>query len=157
MNHTCSLVGADHVARPAGRWCRQSLFSSACSTASSAPPEICSCASSRREIWTGTSSRAAGGRSMRVSLGDVGRHGDAMPPSSLDALGEQVHQLQLLLGVLVEQQVQLVERRPDDLPVVLLVHVVEGDRVGQHLVQQFARSLRGLPHRGRPAGGAAVP
>jgi len=36
---------------------------------------------------------------------------------TLDALGEEVDQLELLTGVLVEGQVELVEGRPRDVPV----------------------------------------
>jgi hypothetical protein len=36
---------------------------------------------------------------------------------TLDALGEEVDQLELLTGVLVESQVELVEGRPRDVPV----------------------------------------
>ena len=92
-------------------------------------------ASSRREIWTGTSSLPRGGRWMRVSLGYVAAHGDGDAAEKLDALGDGVDHLDLLVEVLVEEQMKLVEGRAGDLPVVLLVHVAEGDRVGEQLVE----------------------
>jgi hypothetical protein len=45
----------------------------------------------------------------------------AIPPKGLHALGDFIHQRQLLVGVLVEQEVQLVEGHPTHEPMVLLV------------------------------------
>ena len=56
-------------------------------------------------------------------LRDVGGHGHTDPAEDLYPLGDQVHQLGLLAVVLVEEQVELIERMPGYLPVVLLVHV----------------------------------
>src|SRR5207244_11064893 len=53
-------------------------------------------------------------------------------------------QLELLLGMLVEQQVQLVEGRAGDQPVVLLVERVQDRGVGQDLVEQLAAFLSRL-------------
>src|SRR2546421_4491090 len=53
------------------------------------------------------------------------------PISTLDALGERVHQVTLL----VEQKVQLVKGRSGHLPVMLPVHVRQRFRVHQHLVE----------------------
>ena len=74
----------------------------------------------------------------RRQLGGVARVTDGDPAEALDPLGEQVDDLGLLLGVLVEQQVELVEGRPGDEPVVLLVERVEDHRVGEDLVEQPA-------------------
>ena len=57
----------------------------------------------------------------RGQLGGMPRIADGDPAQALDALGEEVDELELLLGVLVEQQVELVEGRAGDEPVVLLV------------------------------------
>ncbi len=74
----------------------------------------------------------------RGQLGRVARVTDGDPAEALDSLGEQIDQLALLLGVLVEEQVELVEGRPGDEPVVLLVERIEDHRVGEDLVQQSA-------------------
>jgi hypothetical protein len=63
-------------------------------------------------------------------------HGDAT--QRLHSLGHQVDQRELLGGVLVQQQVELVEGVAAHQPVVLLVEVVEDDRVGQRLVERLA-------------------
>ena len=47
----------------------------------------------------------------RGQLGGVARVADGDATQALDPLGEQVDELELLLGVLVEQQVELVEGR----------------------------------------------
>ena len=64
----------------------------------------------------------------------------------MNPLGDGIDQLVLLPVVLVEEEVQLIERRPRHLPVVLLVEITQRDRVGQQLVQVlytfFARVLR---------------
>jgi len=56
-------------------------------------------------------------------------------PEELDALGDCVDHLDLLVKVLVEEKVELVKGRAGDLPVVLLVHVTQGDGVGEELVE----------------------
>ena len=76
-------------------------------------------------------------------LGDVGRHREADPAEHLDPLGEHVDQFVLLLVVLVVEEVQLVEGRARDLPVVLLVHVAKGHRVGEKLLEIRRRSSAG--------------
>ena len=58
-----------------------------------------------------------------------------MPPSSWIRSAMLIDQLVLLVVMLVEQQMQLVERRSGDLPVVLLVQVAQRHRVGKELVQ----------------------
>jgi len=77
-------------------------------------------------------------------LRHVGRHGDADTAQHHDPLGDQVHQLALLVEVLVEQQVQRVEGGAGYLPVVLLVQVAERDGVREQLVEVG----RALPARG---------
>ena len=71
-------------------------------------------------------------------LGRVARIADRDAAEALDALGEQVDQLGLLLVVLVEEQVQLIEGRAGDQPVVLLVEAGEDHAVGEDLVEQLA-------------------
>ena len=66
------------------------------------------------------------------------RVADRDPTEGLHPLGEIIHQRELLAGVLVQQQMQLVEGRPAHQPVVLLVQRVENLRVGQELVQALA-------------------
>ena len=68
-------------------------------------------------------------------LGDVVRHREAHPAQQLNPLGDLVDQVVLLLVVLVEQQMQQIESRPGDLPVVLLVQIAQGDRIGEQLVE----------------------
>ena len=77
-------------------------------------------------------------------LGGVARVADGDPAEGLDPLGQHVDDLGLLLGVLVEQQVELVEGRPGDQPVVLLVERVEDHRVGQDLVEEPAALRSGV-------------
>ena len=89
----------------------------------------------------------------RGQLGRMARVADGDAAEALDALGEQVDELELLLGVLVEQEVELVEGRPGDQPVVLLVERVEDHRVGEDLVEQPAAlrlRLVGQADRQRP-------
>jgi len=63
---------------------------------------------------------------------------DRDPTKGLDPLGDGVHERPLLIGVLVEQEVQLGEGRPAHQPMVLLVQRVEHLRVSQELVQALA-------------------
>ena len=99
-------------------------------------------ASSRREIWTGTSSLPRGGWGIGY-LGDVVAHGDGDAAEKLDALGDGVHDFDLLFEVLIEEEMELVEGGAGDLPVMLLVHVADGDGVGEQLVELARPSLRG--------------
>lgn len=68
-------------------------------------------------------------------FGDIGRHRDRDSAKGLDSFRDLVDQRQLLFMVLVEKQVQLVERRTRRLPMVLLVEIAQGHRVGKHLIQ----------------------
>ena len=92
-------------------------------------------ASRRREIWTGTSSLPRGRALDAGGFGYVAAHGDGDAAEELDALGDGVDHLDLLVEVLIEEEVKLVEGRTGDLPVVLLVHVAQGDGVGKELVE----------------------
>ena len=74
----------------------------------------------------------------------MARVADRDATEQLDALGEEIDERELLLGVLVEQQVQLVEGRTGHVPVVLLVQRVEDRRVGEDLVQGPAAVLARL-------------
>ena len=65
----------------------------------------------------------------------VARVGDSDPAKRLHALSEIVDQLELLTGVLVQQEVQLEERRASHEPVVLLVQAVQDHGVGEDLIQ----------------------
>jgi hypothetical protein len=67
-------------------------------------------------------------------LGNIVRHCDADAAEELYPLGDGVDQFHLLVEVLVEKQVQLVERRPGDLPVRFLVQIGERHYVGKKLV-----------------------
>ena len=71
-------------------------------------------------------------------------HGDADAPQRLDPLRDRVHPLALLVVVLVEEQVERIERRHADLPVVLLMAVPQGHRVGQHLIEILDAFLAGV-------------
>jgi len=78
----------------------------------------------------GTSSTPSGALDSG-QLGHVAHLGDRNPTEHLDALSQCVDQFQLFAGVLVQQQMQLLEGRPAYLPVVLLVQAVEDHRIGQ--------------------------
>ena len=73
-----------------------------------------------------------------VSFGAVAAHGDGDAAEELNALGDGVDDLYLLVEVLIEEEVELVEGGAGYLPVVLLVHVAEDDGVGQKLVELLA-------------------
>ena len=68
-------------------------------------------------------------------LGYICAHGDGDAAKELNALGDGIDHLDLLVEVFVEEEVKLVEGRTGDLPVVLLVHVPQSDGVGQKLVE----------------------
>src|SRR5690242_9858528 len=67
-------------------------------------------------------------------LSNILRHRDADAAKELNPLGDGVDQFHLLVEVLVEKQMQLVERRPGDLPVRFLVQIAERHCVGKKLV-----------------------
>ncbi len=78
----------------------------------------------------------AAGRTVDAGdLGYIAAHGDGDAAEELDALGDGVDHLNLLVEVLIEEEVKLVEGGAGDLPVVFLVHVAEGDGVGEELVE----------------------
>src|SRR3989442_12962335 len=60
------------------------------------------------------------------------------PAERLHALGEQIDELELLVGVLVEEQVQLVEGRARNQPVMFLVQRVKNARIRQDAIQKLA-------------------
>src|SRR6266852_362471 len=68
-------------------------------------------------------------------LGDVMRHRNGKPSQQLDALGDIIHNLDLLAEMLVEQKVELIERGGRNLPVRLLVQVTQGYGIGEQLVE----------------------
>ena len=74
----------------------------------------------------------------RGQLGGLPRVAHRDAAQHLHPLGELVDQLLLLLGMLVEQEMQLVEGRADHIPVVLLVERIQDQAVGQDPVQQLA-------------------
>jgi hypothetical protein len=76
-------------------------------------------------------------------LGDVVSHGHADATRQLDALGDLVDEVVLLAVVFVEQQVQLIEGWPRDLPVVFLVQIAQGHGIRQELVESFNALLAG--------------
>src|SRR5215468_6576572 len=76
-------------------------------------------------------------------LGDVVRHRDADTAEQLDTFRDRIDELVLLAGVLVEEQMELVEARTRNLPMVLLVEVAQRDRVGEDLVEIFDRLFAG--------------
>ena len=59
----------------------------------------------------------------RCGIGDVGGDRNADAAEKLNTFSNLVDKIVLLLIMLVKQQVQLIERRPCHLPVVLLVQV----------------------------------
>src|SRR4029453_17355298 len=79
-------------------------------------------------------------------LRDIVCHRDAHAAQELYALGDLVDELVLLVVVLVEQEMQLIKSRAGDLPMMFLVQISKGDRVGQELVEVvnalFARLFR---------------
>src|SRR5579862_2321001 len=67
-------------------------------------------------------------------LSNIVRHRDADAAEELYPLGDGVDQFHLLVEVLVEKQMQLIERRSGDLPVRFLVQITERHSVGKKLV-----------------------
>jgi hypothetical protein len=92
-----------------------------------------SCASIRRDSIAGTSSQPSGARSIRVRDQAGVANGNAA--QGLHPLGDLVDDLELLAGVFVQQQMQLVEGRAPHQPVMLLGQGMEDLRVGEDLVQ----------------------
>src|SRR5207244_2579481 len=87
----------------------------------------------------------------------ISRHRDADTAQQLDPLRDEVDQVRLLLVMLVEQQMELVERLAGHLPVMLLVQVANRDGVGQRLVQRLHAPLADrLLQADRKRGDAAV-
>ncbi len=66
---------------------------------------------------------------------DVGCHGEAHTTEKLNAFGDIVDECILFFVVLIEDEMELVERVADDLPMMLLVEVAEGDSVSKDLIE----------------------
>lgn len=62
-------------------------------------------------------------------------HGDGDSAEGLNTFGQRIDKLRLLSVVLVEEKVELVKRRPGDLPMVLLVHIAHGHGVRENLIE----------------------
>src|ERR1700740_2773223 len=68
-------------------------------------------------------------------LCDVVRHRNAHPAEQLNALRHGVDYVVLLLIVLIEEEMELIERRAGHLPVMFLVQVAKRHRVSEQLIQ----------------------
>ncbi len=80
---------------------------------------------------------------------------DSDAAERLDALGDHVDQFELLAGVLVQEQVELVERRPAHQPVMFLVQRVQDLGIGESLIEALAgihSRVGGQPDRELPYG-----
>src|SRR5258706_3598422 len=79
-------------------------------------------------------------------LCDIVRHRNAHAAEQLNALGHSVDHLVLLVIVLIEEEMELIERGAGNLPVMFLVQVAKRHRVGQQLIEivdaLFARVFR---------------
>src|SRR5438445_329803 len=81
-------------------------------------------------------------------LRHVARIRDGHAAEGLHPLRHQVDERELLAGVLVQQEMQLVEGRPAHHPVMLLVQVVQDDRVRIDLVQDLTALQAGVVPEG---------
>jgi hypothetical protein len=70
----------------------------------------------------------------RGDLGDMAGIADGNRAERLNALGDEVDKLELLTGMLVQQQVQLVKSVATHEPVMLLVQAVQNRCVGEDMV-----------------------
>jgi len=73
----------------------------------------------------------------QCSLRDIRRHREADATQQLNPLGYSVDQFVLFAMVLVKQQMELIERGARHLPMMFLVHITKGHRIGEKLVQVF--------------------
>src|SRR5262249_9029099 len=73
-------------------------------------------------------------------------------PEGLNAFGDFVDELVLLLRMLIQQQMELIEGRASHQPVMLLVQRVEDLRIGQDLIEPLTRIQPGVVARpqGKP-------
>ena len=62
-------------------------------------------------------------------------HGDGDSAEGVNAFGQRIDQLRLLAEVLVEEKVELVKRRPGDLPRMLLIHIAQGHCAGENPIE----------------------
>ena len=74
-------------------------------------------------------------------LGDVARVAHSHSSQRLDPLRDGVDKAKLFAGVLVQQEMELVEGRSPHEPMVLLVEIVQDSTVRQNLVQALAGVL----------------
>ncbi len=68
-------------------------------------------------------------------LGNVVGHGNGDSAEGLYAFGQCIDKLRLLAEVLIEEKVELVKRRPGDLPMMFFIHVAQGHCVGENLIE----------------------
>src|SRR5580658_8854499 len=87
---------------------------------------------------------ALGRTSEAGKFGGVVGHGDAYTAEDLDALGNQVDQLNLFAKVLIEKEMQLVEGGSAHLPMRFLVEVTKAGGIGEENIETFADFLTGL-------------
>src|SRR5947207_206185 len=67
-------------------------------------------------------------------LGHIRRHRDGQPAEQLNALGDGVHNFDLLAVMLVVKQMKLIESRADDLPMRFLVQITQCHRIREQLI-----------------------
>src|SRR5467141_4236661 len=73
----------------------------------------------------------------QCSFRHIRRHREANATQQLNPLGYSVDQFILFAMVLVKQQMELIEREARHLPMMFLVHITKGHRIGEKLVQVF--------------------
>src|ERR1700744_3387053 len=71
-------------------------------------------------------------------------HGHAYATKNLNALGDKVPQLHLLLKVLIEKKVQLIKGRTADLPMGFLIEVTQAGGVREQPIQPLTNLLPGV-------------
>jgi hypothetical protein len=69
---------------------------------------------------------------------DMSRISDRNPAKRLDSFGDFIDQLDLLVGVFVEQKVKLIEGGSAHQPMMLLVERIQDLRVAKELIEPFA-------------------
>jgi hypothetical protein len=82
------------------------------------------------------------------SLRYIRCHGYADAAEQLNTLGDGINEFDLLVEVLIEEQMQLVEPRPCDLPVRFLVQIAEGHGIRKELVEQSFPTAPVHPNQG---------
>jgi hypothetical protein len=127
------VIGSIVAARAAAAW-----------AASRASAMMSSCACNKRNNCMVASSRPRGTRATRRCLGNIVSHGDGDSAEGLNAFGQHIDKLSLLAVVLVEEKVELVKRRPGDLPMVFLIHIAQGHCVGENLIEAIGAGQANL-------------